>query len=1018
MKHFKTFIADSICINALNDTVIPDEQSFTDTALLLVGLINRVYERDDSVPFCVDFPSGSNKKSADNHKKTDCNEVSDNREIPGAGTYSKTNEDTKNTNCSRIYAKLTADDNDTVQTAVKKLDKSREMPSDYGMGSEDGLFGLDFSATLQDNGSLKIDICFDDEKHTSVQVDTVINMLQVIAEQIAGDPKISLAQLDLVSPEESGRIIEASKGIDLPVDRSKTWLDLFKEKVSASPGALAVSAENGTYTYKELDTASDMLALSLLDRGAKPGDFIVLKLDRVKEFVTAVTGIHKAGCAYVPVDPSYPDERISFMTEDSGADIILTESDIRSAAESYAINGLCDRAKELPGADPEGCAYMIYTSGSTGKPKGVKIAHKSLMNFTVSISHLAGIRNTDRIIAHRSFSFDAHIEDYFPTLSSGASVFILGEDKRRDYDEIAAYIRENHLTGGGFTTSVARVLMTGYDLPLRYIIAGGEALYGITGKSSIQIINEYGPTECTDDSTWFPLETGVVYNNVPIGRAMPNTWCFVLDKHEKLLPLGVAGELCVAGIQVGIGYHNRNELTEKVFRDCPYITGERMYHTGDLVRYNEDGNIEFLGRIDNQVKLRGYRIELGEIEAVAGRHPGVRESVATVSELPGGRHLILYYTVRENAVVDESRMRNHMDSSDLPDYMKPEIYMKLDRMPLLPNAKIDRKNLPLPKYETDIIGEPPQTALETHLLNAARKCLPGIDFGVTDDMFSLGMTSLGAMRFASMINSLKLNLKCRVSDVIRYRTIKKLIEGNRRVFWNYDNYDSNKPMLVFIYGIAPVARTLHMLSLFNTEFNIFVIEATDSHYDLLFKEESFDEVQDMYMTVLENHLPQGCDTIDGFMGFSWGGFVSYVLAAQWAKRYGNKPFVMMGDSDFANKITDEPPTLLTLEAYPENLFDLTGGAITQIEVVNKNNMVARIDKTVKEIPKYDGRVIQLNAQKAENEEIRASKKKNLEIIKQYAENLEIVDFPNHDHNDLFYDENMFKRYLEIMLHHT
>jgi hypothetical protein len=154
------------------------------------------------------------------------------------------------------------------------------------------------------------------------------------------------------------------------------------------------------------------------------------------------------------------------------------------------------------------------------------------------------------------------------------------------------------------------------------------------------------------------------------------------------------------------------------------------------------------------------------------------------------------------------------------------------------------------------------------------------------------------------------------------------------------------------------------------------------------------------------------------MGFSWGGFVSYVLAAQWAKRYGNKPFVMMGDSDFANTVTDEPPTLLTLEAYPENLFDLTGGAITQIEVVNKNNMVARIDKTVKEIPKYDGRVIQLNAHKAENEEIRASKKKNLEIIKQYAENLEIVDFPNHDHNDLFYDENMFKRYLEIMLHHT
>ena len=950
------------------------ESSHTDAALLIMGLVNWVYERDISSPFCARFPTEDNTK---------------------------------------IFAKLSADEDDTAKAAINKITKGHEEPADFGLGNEDGLFGLDISFTVTEEEGLEINAAFDDEKFAASKADTVINMYKNLASQIAEEPDKPLTQYDKVSHEEALRIIGISKGMELPVDRNKTWLDLFKENVKASPDALAVSADNGTYTYKELDEASDKLALSLIDRGVKPGDFILLKLDRVKEFVTAITGIHKAGCAYVPVDPAYPEERISFMTEDSGAEIILTEQDINSAVNAPSDAPAKDCLKQIPGTDANGKAYMIYTSGSTGKPKGVMISHKSLMNFTVSIRHLSGLNKSDRILAHRSFSFDAHIEDYFPVLSSGASVFILGEDKRKDTDEIVAFMRDNALTGGGFTTSVARVLMTEYELPLRYIAAGGEALYGITGRQSIQIINEYGPTECTDDSTWFPLEAGVAYNNVPIGRAMPNTYCFVLDKYGKLLPIGVAGELCVAGVQVGIGYHNRDELTRKSFTDCPILPGERMYHTGDLVKYNEDGVIEFIGRIDNQVKLRGYRIELGEIEAVAGSHDGIKETVALVSELYGSPHLILYYTARDGAVVDESRLRNFMDSSALPDYMKPEIYMKLDKMPLLPNAKIDRRHMPVPEYDADIKGEPPQTALETHLLNAAKEFLPGISFGVTDDMFSLGMTSLSAMRFAAKVNSLDLSVKYRVTDIMRYRTVRKLIAGNRRIFYNYGEYDKEKPMLVFVYGIAPVARTLQMLKLFNEVFNIFVIEATDSHYDVLFKDADYDDINDMYMAILENNLPEGCDRIDGFMGFSWGGYLSYTLAAEWAKTHGHKPFVMMGDSDFASKLSDEPIKETRLNDFPENLFDLTGGAITQIEVVRKMNMVAKIDRTVKEIPKYDGHVIQLNALKIPDEE-KESKIKNLEIMKAYTPDLDIIDFPEHDHNDLFYDESLIKKYIEIM----
>jgi len=537
------------------------EESFTDSVLLLMGLVNNVYERGEAVVYRVDF-------------------------LPGRDGLER-----------RVYASLSLENTDTAENALQKLTKSAAMPKDYGMGNEDGLYGLNVLAAKEADGGVSFVMSAEEERFSDAQLGTFINMLVNFAKQLAEEPDRPLCELERVNPEERLRIIEASRGPDLSFDTEKTWLDLFQENAEAFPDALAVSADNGTYTYGELDTLSDVLALALLEKGAKEGDFVVLKLDRVKEFMTAVVGIHKAGCAYIPVDPAYPEDRINFMIEDSCADIVLTEQDIVEILSSYEGGGV--DAKKLPGAKPDGRAYMIYTSGSTGRPKGVMIAHRSLMNFTVSIRHLAGIRRGDRIIAHRSFSFDAHIEDYFPTLAAGAAVFIIGEDKRRDSDEIVAFMNENHLTGGGFTTSVARVLMTQYEMPMRYIIAGGEALYGITGKSSIQIINEYGPTECTDDSTWYALKTGVAYNNVPIGRAMPNSW-----------------ELCVAGAQVGIGYHNREELTKQAFTDCPFVPGARMYHTGDLVRYNEDGEIEFLGRMDNQVKLRGYRIELGEIEAV------------------------------------------------------------------------------------------------------------------------------------------------------------------------------------------------------------------------------------------------------------------------------------------------------------------------------------------------------------------------------------------------------------------
>ncbi|MBR1875997.1 MAG: non-ribosomal peptide synthetase [Lachnospiraceae bacterium] len=912
------------------------------------------------------------------------------------------------------YASVTFTDEDTVTDMLKKTVITDKEPEGFYDTDEEHFKELKTVICDEKDGSLNISVEYDNGHNTAFKVDTIFKMYLNLIGQTAADPEKTLKSLDKVSKEDIDGILKLSTGPELKYDKSSTWLDLFKEWVLKTPDALAVSADNGTYTYKELDEASDKMALYLLKKGAKEGDFIILIPDRVKEFVAAAAGIHKAGCAYVPVDPAYPKERVDFMIGDSGAHIMLTMKEINEALYEDTVTDSDKSSYTIPGAKPEDKAYMIYTSGSTGYPKGVMIAQSALITYSLSKSTLAGIRSDDRIIGHRTFSFDAHIEDYYPTLISGASVFILGEDKRRDSDEIVGFIRENNITGGGFTTTVARVLMTQYELPMRYIIAGGEALYDITGIPSMQIVNEYGPTECTDDCTWFDLETGVHYDKVPIGRPMPNMRCLILDRHSKLLPPGVSGELCVIGPQVAIGYHNREELNRKAFTECPYIPGQRMYHTGDLARYNEDGLIEYMGRIGNQVKLRGYRIELGEIETVGSKYEGIEDAVASVSEVGPGRHLVFYYTVKDGAVADESRLREYMDDSRLPDFMKPEFYMKLDKMPRLPNGKIDRRHMPIPDIDMDIINEPPATALETHMLEVARKILPGIEFGVTDDLFRLGMTSISDMKFVSEINTLEYGLKFRVTDVMRYGNIRGLIEGNRRVFWNYAGYDKDKPMLVFVYGVAPAARTLQMLKVFAKAFNIFIIEQTDCHYDQLFKDADYAELNDMYLNILENHLPEGCKKIDGLMGFSWGGYVAYTLAASWAKKHTEKPFVLMGDADFADVLSKERRKEMTAADFPDNFYELWGRQITLNEIIRKTNMVGKFNSTVSEAPEYDGKVIQLNALKIPEDE-REKNKNNLEVIAYHASNLTVIDFPEHTHEDLFYDDGQTESYLRIML---
>lgn len=831
-------------------------------------------------------------------------------------------------------------------------------------------------------------------------------LFAVLAEEIADYPDDPLNGLRRVRQEDVKDIVALSKGDDMPYDRSKTWLDLFRDQVVKAPDRLAVSASNGDLTYRELDEASDRVASYILRSGAARGDFIAIMTGRVKEYVIGVVGIQKAGCAYVPIDTSYPKARIDYMLEDSSAAIILDEAAIENASKTEPV--------DLPKVSPEDTAYMIYTSGSTGNPKGAMIGHSALINFVLAIIRLNGLSEKDRVAAHRSFSFDAHIEDYFPTLSVGASVYIMPEKIRRDAGEIVSFLDKHGITGCGFTTSVAKLLINGHRLNVRYITCGGEALTAVTA-SGVEIINKYGPTEFTNDSTGYKLEKGMSYNVVPIGRPFPNCYAFVVDPFLNLLPKGTPGELFMAGVQIGKGYLGKPEKTKAAIMDCPFVKGIRMYRTGDIVRYMEDGNLTFIGRADDQVKLNGYRIELGEIEARCGEYEGVKEAVALIREIQGSRHLILYYVAKDNAVADTHRLRSHMESGALPQYMYPEIYMKLDKMPRLPNGKISKRDLPLPEFAVNTKNEAPKTALETSLLDAAKKVLPGITFGVTDDLFDLGMTSIGAMKFITLANRLSYPTKYKVGDIMRYRNISALIEGNRRVCYLYnESYDPLKPVLVFIYGVAPVSGTLSMLDLWTKNFDVFVIEPIDSHYDVLFEGPDYREIENMYLTILDNRIPGGLSAIRGLAGFSWGGFVAYTLAAAICRDKKTRPFVLMGDTDFNESVRAENSPGRDLNALPDDLFDQTNGAITKIEAIKRLSLVSDINRTVKAIPGYDGPVTLLDAALIRAEDDKKKHDNKIILAKQYASSLSIVEFPGHNHDDLFYDASLAPVYTEEM----
>jgi amino acid adenylation domain-containing protein/non-ribosomal peptide synthase protein (TIGR01720 family) len=585
-----------------------------------------------------------------------------------------------------------------------------------------------------------------------------------IVDAVLADADTYISDIGIISPEEKHRLVYSFNDTDVPCSGEDSIISLFEEQVKRTPGNIAVTYGDLSLTYAELSLRSDGIA-SCLRRlhGVMPGDMVGLMVDRDQYLIPSILGVLKAGAAYLPMDPSYPEERIKYLLEDSAPALVLTDDtagpiherfghSVRmvSASSLYHASKLEDH-EDIPPPAPSGLAYMIYTSGSSGDPKGVMIRHSNVVNFVRGIRERIPFPEGGKMLCLTTMSFDIFVLETILPLLSGMEVLLAGTHEQRDPQALYRLIREKMTDCLQITPSHLRLLMDnsiGEDIlqDVRILMIGGEAfpaslLRTLQERCKGRIYNMYGPTETTVWSTVQELTTSV---NVSIGKPIANTFIRILDKYQKLQAPGVPGELCIGGMGLAKGYWRREELTQKKFIGDPVLHGQLIYRTGDLARWLPDGTVELFGRMDDQVKIRGHRIELGEIEHFLAQHPQVRETVVVAREYRGDKLLTAYYvSAAADALPD---LKDHL-AGRLPAYMIPSYFVLLSSLPLTPNGKLDRRSLPDPVTAPGDGYTPPSNKTEHKLLEIWSEVLK-LDkemISVEAGFFELGGHSLNAI---------------------------------------------------------------------------------------------------------------------------------------------------------------------------------------------------------------------------------------------------------------------------------
>ncbi|MFZ3296376.1 amino acid adenylation domain-containing protein [Mycobacterium sp.] len=614
-------------------------------------------------------------------------------------------------------------------------------------------------------------------------VDQLLRHYRVLLDNVLADPDNTLSSCGLMSESDAEWLRRMSSGEEFTTPAS-TLPALVTRRAALTPDAVAVVYEGRQYSYREVDEEANRLAHWLIEQGIGTEDRVAVLLDKSPELVITGLGILKAGAVYLPVDPTYPDDRIAFILDDAAAKLVLRAP----------VTGRAEYPATEPGSDelirplgPNNTAYLIYTSGSTGLPKGVPVPHAPIAEYFVWFGDEYRVDETDRLLQVASPSFDVSMGEIFGTLICGARLVIPRPDGLRDIGYLTELLRCEGITSMHFVPSLLGLFLS---LPgvnqwrtLRRVPIGGEPLPGeIADKFHATfdalLYNFYGPTETVVNATSYPVEGAQGTRVVPIGRPKINTQVHLLDDALQPVPVGVIGEIYIGGTHVARGYHRRPGLTAERFVADPFTPGGRLYRSGDLARRNADGDIEFVGRADEQVKIRGFRIELGEVAAAISVDPSVGQAVVVAADLPQlGKSLVGYVTPADGAAretVDLERIRARVAAA-LPDYMTPAAYVVLDEIPITAHGKIDRDSLPEPEIAAKARYRDPATVTERRIAGLFSGLLGHERVGVDDSFFDLGGHSLVATKLATAIRS-ECGVELGIRDIFELATVGLLAE--------------------------------------------------------------------------------------------------------------------------------------------------------------------------------------------------------------------------------------------------
>ena len=751
--------------------------------------------------------------------------------------------------------------------------------------------------------------------------------LHAMLRAMVDDDSLTVDHIDLLRQDERALVLEGFNEALRPQASDALIHALFEARAAERPETLAIHFEGESLDYRELNERANQLAHHLRSLGVGPDQRVALCMERSVDMVVAMLATLKAGGAYVPLDPVYPDERLAYMLQDSGPVAVLTQAALRArlALPAHAVALVMDemprdrsawatRPKSDPdpaavGLTPSHMAYVIYTSGSTGTPKGVMVEHRNAMTFLQGLEAcIHGVGGECSNIAwNSSFGFDMSVKAW-GQLAFGRSVYLVPEDTRLNAEALLDFLERHRIQAIEGTPSHLRMLreaglLGGRAPDLRKFLLGGEAIDAATWRElaaidRILFFNMYGPTECSVDAS-----CGLIDGAVPnIGRVMPGARIYLLDETRRPVPIGVAGEIHIGGDGVARGYLDRDTLTAERFVDDPFAgtSGARMYRTGDVGRWRDDGSIEYLGRNDFQVKLRGFRIELGEIEACLLRLPGVREAVVIAREdAPGDKRLVAYLTAPQGGTVPEPAQLRASLAGALPDYMLPSAFVAMDALPLTANGKVDRRMLPAPEGDSLAHGVyvAPKGEVEEMIAELWCELLSIERVGRHDNFFDLGGYSL--MVFQVIEGLKQRGFNAALQDVLLAQELSALAQlliannGSHRASnqWVTIRHGGKRPPLIFIHEPSGEVLSYERLARhLDAEVGLYGIRADRQSVG---RDSTTEQLAQRYAEIILAELPSGPYRL---AGWSAGGVLAYEVARSLAAQGQRVEFVGLIDS--------------------------------------------------------------------------------------------------------------------------